>query len=126
MMWLDRLFPSSESVDKIVDSASSGVDYMFHTDEEKAEKRQWVLDLSMEFRKAMTPYKIAQRLIALTIVYNFFAAFWIGVYLLVLESEYLDGYLELVLSFNLGWLILAVVAFYFKLSLLDDFKKAKK
>ena len=61
---------------------------------------------------AYAPFKIAQRYLAVMFTVNFIAAFWGTVILWVLDKD-MDGFLDIVGSFNIGWIMFTIVAFYF-------------
>lgn len=99
---------------KIVDAGISGIDSLVLTDEERINYSKNFIDAKIDFLKATEPYKLAQRYLAFFIIINFFLAFWVGVVTYFAFPEYLDGFIHLVGVFELGWITLAVVMFYFK------------
>jgi len=105
---------SVKSVDAAVDAIVDTGDALFYTDEEKAKAKQLATETKLKMLPLFEPFKIAQRYIAFTVVINFFLSFWIGVALFFFSSqEKLDGFLKLVAMFQLGWIMLAVISFYF-------------
>lgn len=99
---IGSIFGSKE----IISGTISGIDKMILTDEEKS-------DYKIKFLKHFEPYKLAQRVLAFAMAINFFLAFWVGVVLLLLESPLLPKYLELVALFELGYLMMLVMVWYF-------------
>ena len=67
-------------------------------------------------------FKLAQRVIAITVTVNFFIAFWCGVGIYLMKPDKLEGYLNLVGTFELGYIMLAIIAWYFTAGSLN-FKK---
>lgn len=117
MSFFSSLFSTStitENASKIVDGAISGLDAIVLTDEEKLSYSGKFMQSKIDFLKATEPYKLAQRYLAFFIIINFFIAFWVGVITYFVFPNYLEGYIHLVSTFELGWITLAVVAFYFK------------
>lgn len=96
---LGKLFGSEKIVSGVVD----GIDKAWHTPEEKAEHFRLML-------KLYEPFKIAQRLIALTFGVPYSLAWFItfGASFFVDVSNQLT-----LLSGTMGQIVLAIVAFYF-------------
>ena len=96
---IGRILGSKE----VVKAGISGIDKMFYTNEEKADQKTKLL-------AAFEPFKLALRLLALTIAIPyvlmamaaFTASFWVDV---TDQLAILDG--------KLGWAFTIVVAFYF-------------
>ena len=124
MGWLGSIF-STNAADKAVDGIYNGIDNMFYTEEEKAVARQKIFDTKIKIAKALEPFKVAQRAIALSFTLNFILAFWaIGV--MMYFDINVDKYIELVGVFNFGWIMMSIVAFYFTGGLTDVVKASKK
>ena len=70
MSFWGRLFGSSESIDKIVDHAASGLDKLWYTDEEKSEdaakRRTESLSFFIEWLRATQGQNLARRFIAIS------------------------------------------------------------
>lgn len=122
MGWFGKLF-SSDTVDKAVDGVYNGVDKMFYTDEEKAEARQKVFETKIEMLKHFEPFKLAQRYIAIIHTVNFVIAFWIGVVIYVFFPTMLDGYIKLCATFQIGWIMVAIIGWYFTGGVIDSHKR---
>lgn len=117
---------SVKSLDKAVDGIYNGADMLYYTDEEKAKAEQLKRDTKLEMLKLYHPYKLAQRVIAFAFTFNFLLAFWVGVLLYLVFPTYFDGFLNLVDRFNIGWIMLAIVSFYFTDGAMSWFKGGKK
>jgi hypothetical protein len=65
---LSRIFGSSGTAAKVVDSAISGIDAVVFTKEEKAAANQKILDWYITYLKATQPQNLARRLIAVIVV----------------------------------------------------------
>ena len=125
MDFLKGLF-SPHVVNKTVDGIYNGVDKMFYTDEEKAEAQQRQADTKLKLLPLFEPFKLAQRFIAIIITVNFFLAFWVGVAILLIGTEeLLSNYLGLVVGFEIGWIMLTVVAWFFTGGVVNSFKTQK-
>jgi len=126
---LTSLFSTNAIADnagKIVDGAISGLDSLVLTDEEKLEFSKQFINSKIEFLKATQPYKLAQRILAFFIIANFFLAFWVGVLIYFTYNDLLKGYIELISTFQLGWIAIAVITFYFKPEAISSLFKGKK
>ena len=108
------LFSDESIVNKAVDGVYNGLDMSFFTPEEQAMMRKTSVELKVKALEATQPYKKAQRFIAIVSMYNFFAAFWVGVFVYLVAEEKFEGYLAIVKTFELGWIMLAIIAWYFK------------
>ena len=102
---LSKLFGSGDVVKegfKLIDS--------FHTsDTELIEAKT---KSKTDLLTAYHPFKLAQRYLALIFTVNFVLSFWFAVYLWSMGKD-LQGFIDLMLSFNTGWIMLTIVGFYF-------------
>jgi|ETNvirenome_6_30_1030629.scaffolds.fasta_scaffold00622_6 hypothetical protein len=126
---LTNLF-SPNNATKVVDGIYNGLDKAFYTDEEKAEDKikieTFKVEAKMKLLPLYEPFKIAQRVIAITFTINFILAFWIGVGLLCFSNDQLlKSYLDLISVFSLGWIMSAIVAWYFTGGVINSFKEKK-
>ena len=92
-------------------------------EEEKAKASQLAVDTKLKMLPLFEPFKLAQRYIALAFTVNFLLSFWVGVVLYVWFPTYLDGFLNIVGVYQLGWIMLAIISFYFGGGFLESFKK---
>ena len=110
-----KIFNPNKLVDAVIDTG----DAIFFTDEEKAK-------MKVELLKHYEPFKLAQRLLALIFTINFILAFWVGVALFIWYPNLASGFLGLVKAYELGWIMLAIVSFYFTGGVLNVIKKGQK
>ena len=111
---IGKIFNPNKLTDAIIDAG----DAIVFTDEEKAR-------MKIELLKHYEPFKLAQRLLALIFTINFIAAFWIGVALFVWFPNLASGFLGLVKAYDLGWIMLAIVSFYFTGGVINGLKNDK-
>lgn len=118
---------SPSVVNKTVDGIYNGVDKAFYTDEEKAEALQKQVDSKMKLLPLFEPFKIAQRVIAISFTINFICAFWVGVVLLLTDKlQLLEKFIALIGVFQLGWIMLTIIAWYFSGGVVNSFKTKKE
>ena len=99
---LAQLFQFNQSIDKVFESVAS--------DQEKAEGvKQFIVDSLSE----NTVRSKTRRFIAKFIVLNFIAAFWVCVFMVKKEPEFVENIIELVQTFKIGFAFLAVITFHF-------------
>jgi len=125
MSWLSGIF-SPDVVNKTVDAIVDSGDALFYTDEEKSAAAQKAIDTKLKMLPLFEPFKIAQRYIAFGFTLNFIVAFWVAViFYAVGAQKLLDGFLLIVATFQLGWIMLAIIGFYFGGGFADSMKKGK-
>lgn len=117
---------SVKSVNKIVDGVYNGADKAFYTDEERADMEVKMSETKMKMLELYEPFKLAQRYLAFAFTINFILAFWVGTILFFWLPTYLDGFLKLISVFQLGWIMLAIVSFYFGGGLMNRFNSKVK
>ena len=126
MSWLNGIF-SPDIVNKTVDAIVDSGDALFYTDEEKSAAAQKAIDTKLKMLPLFEPFKIAQRYIAFGFTLNFIVAFWVAViFYAVGDKKLLDGFLIIVTTFQLGWIMLAIIGFYFGGGFADSMKKGKQ
>ena len=126
MSWLSGIF-SPDVVNKTVDAIVNTGDALFYTDEEKSAAAQKAIDTKLKMLPLFEPFKIAQRYIAFGFTLNFIVAFWVAViFYAVGAQKLLDGFLLIVATFQLGWIMLAIIGFYFGGGFADSMKKGKQ
>jgi len=114
MGFLSDIF-SIKSFDSTVNAVINTGDALVFTDEERA-------NMKVEFLKHFEPFKIAQRVISFFFTVNFIIAFWFGVGLYFSGGEIaFKHYIEIVDKFQLGWIMLAIVSFYFTGGVINSF-----
>jgi uncharacterized membrane protein len=113
MSWLSNIF-SPDVVSKSVDAIINTGDVLVYTAEEKAQAYQKAVDTKLKMLQHFEPFKIAQRGLAFMFAINFLLSFWVGVAFYYFGTiEQLKGFLDLVGVFQLGWIMLAIISFYF-------------
>lgn len=110
-----------DTASKVIETASSGLDMMFYTDEEKSIAAQKVLDFKLAWLKATSGQNLARRIIAIGVV-----SLWI---LLVLAacivriwSEEGSNFLFNVLKDIVNTPFMIIIGFYFAAQIIDRFK----
>ena len=118
---------SSDTSNKIIDNVSSGIDKAFFTDEEKSEANMKILETKLKIAQGNGNFQIAQRYIAFAFTINFILAFWAGVFIFFLGSgDIFKGYLSLISTFFLGWIMSSIIVFYFGGGFVNSIKFNKK
>jgi len=113
---------TSNTAEKAVDGIYNGIDKTFYTDEEKAIAVQKQIDTKLKLLPLFEPFKLAQRYIAISFTVNFLVAFWVGVGLFVFKPEFFDGFITIVTTFKLGWIMGAIVTWYFTGGIINSVK----
>ena len=114
---------SSRTVDKAVDGIYNGVDMAIYSDEEKAIAQQKATDTKLKMLPLYEPFKLAQRYMAFAFTINFLLSFWVAVLIWVfMEEKKLSEYLTIVATFQLGWIMLTIVGFYYSGGFVESFK----
>ena len=116
---------SVRSIDNVVDAVIDTGDALVYTDEEKAKAFQLRTETKLKMLPLYAPFKLTQRWLAFIFTANFILAFWVGVALFAFAPTYLDGFLNLVQSYQLGWIMLAIVSFYYSGGMIESFKGVK-
>lgn len=132
MGWFGKIFGSDKTIEKTLDAAYSGLDKVWHTEEEKADHFKSLL-------KLYEPFKLAQRLLALIVTCSY-CGIWVVCALLFSVSAFFDPCLDIckanqlmsisqeLASFNnqiLGTPTAIILAFYFGGGAVEGFVKAK-
>ena len=112
---LGKLFGSEKVVGGIVDGIYNGVDKLAYTPEEKADNFKVML-------KLYEPFKVAQRLLALTFSIPYMLA-WIVTFM-VSFSHNVDAQYEM-LNGDIGSVVMLIIAFYFAGGVADTLIKNK-
>lgn len=94
---------------KVVEKGLELIDDAF---EGEGEARESKAKSKIDLLKAYAPFKLAQRYIALIFTANFVLSFWVAVIMWALDKD-MKGFLEIMTAFNLGWVMTAIVLFYF-------------
>lgn len=143
MGFFSALFSSNEVISKGTDAVISAGDKLFYTQEEKADMNFKLRELHIKTLEAYQPFKIAQRLLAVWYSFLFGVAFLVGLFVAVMnvyfqysfdtsvkESKTLvqlsyEPIINIVSSFGLSGIVLAIVVFYFGGGSIESFRKVK-
>jgi len=117
---------NSNSAEKVVDGIYNGIDMAIYTPEEKAVALQKQIDTKLNLMPLFEPFKLAQRYIAIMFTVNFLLAFWVAVGLFVFMPEFFDGFLTIITTFKFGWIMGAIVTWYFTGGIINSVGKNKK
>ena len=114
---------------KVIEKGLELIDDAWTSDEEEAEQKRETIkqkaQSKIDLMKAYAPFKVAQRYLALMFAGNFLASFWVAVGLWAYGKD-MKGFLEIMAAFNLGWIMTAIILFYFGGGLTDSVGKAVK
>ena len=101
----------ADAVPKVIDSAISGIDKTFFTNEEKSD---FVLKLSKQLYDNFMPRAISRRMIA-AIVFILFGIFAIAALTCAILGmiDTVNAIITLAGSMKLGWLTMTIAVFYF-------------
>ena len=114
---------SVKSIDNVVDAVIDTGDALIYTDEEKASMAQLRVETKLKMLPLYEPFKLAQRYIAFAFTGLFIASFIFGSVLLLTDAQAtLEEFLKLVATFNLGWIMMAVISFFFSGGMISSFK----
>ena len=139
---LSKLFSSSDTASDMVNAAINTGDKLFYTDEEKADTKRKMIEFFPTLLGAYSPFKLAQRILAMIFTFLFSIAFLTGVGMTAFNiiSKYiassnnqevpplleLQPLYDLVSAFSLDYIILAIVSFYFAGGVVDSLKRNSK
>tara|TARA_R110000764_G_scaffold9950_2_gene31155 strand:+ start:516 stop:953 length:438 start_codon:yes stop_codon:yes gene_type:complete len=110
--------------DKILDMTSgigSFIDESFHTEEEKSDANIKLLDLKIKLANATQGQNLARRYCAMIFGLNYVATFQVCLMLSVYDfikgkvtsDKAIDSIIDLAISFQLGYIMLLIIIFYF-------------
>lgn len=125
LSWLGRLFGSEKSTNKLIDTASSGLDKMFYTDEEKAEDmakdRSEARRMVIQWLANTQGQNLSRRIIALSITMGWLFMKFAGVAVSIagvwsdLEIDKVKATNEIIASFSadMTGAVMLILGFYF-------------
>ena len=109
--------------DKVLDMASGVggfIDETFYTDQEKSEASFKLLDFKLKWLNATQGQNLARRYCAIAFGLNFILTFQICVMVVLYgfftgtdTTAVIDNIISLVASFQLGWIMLTIIGFYY-------------
>lgn len=119
-MWqfLGRLFGTAKGmdtalgmVDKVVGGTISGIDALVYTKEEKAND---IAKMVFKLQDQFTPRAISRRIIAFMFASIFSISFLVAlVFTCLSKFKVVDAIIKLVVAFQLPWIIISIIIFYF-------------
>lgn len=122
-----KIFGTDDVIKKAADGIYNGIDKLVYTDEEKADMRLKAAQQFLKLLKAYEPFKLAQRLLALTFAIPYVAVWIISAILFIIGalvpelSNAIDASRELAKMNNetLGTPVAIILAFYFSGGMLE-------
>ena len=127
---ISTVFASKKALDiaeTVAEKAPDMVDNLFHTDQEKtAANLQWFskwADMMVQIKDENSARSITRRILAIFIatVWSVFAT--VALVCVFVSAGSVAAIIDVAVAFSVGWVMLAVVAFYFGVNLLDRMKK---
>ncbi len=93
MSFFGKLFGSSKASAELVEATKSGLDYMFHTDQEKSEERmemdKFAGNMFIEWQKNTQGQNLSRRILALSIAGTWLMQYW-GSALVGMRASWFD------------------------------------
>jgi len=116
---LARIFGS----DKVLSKGLELIDDAWTTDAEMIEVRA---KAKIDLMNAYAPFKLAQRYIAIMFTGTFLLSFFLVLGLTLAGKSQVDDVFTVLDQFMIGWIMTAIVSFYFGGGLVDSFKRSGK
>jgi len=105
----------------VIEKGLELIDDAFESDEEKRESKT---QAKIQLMQAYAPFKIAQRYLALMFGGMFVVSFFL-VLVMTLAGYDVEPVFVVLERFNVGWVMTAIVSFYFGGGLVESFKRTK-
>jgi len=129
--FIKGLFSSnSGDVMKVASGVGNWIDEQQFTEEEKSVANMKMLDHKLKWVAATQGMNLARRYIAMMFCLTFLLSFIacvssviIGFWLDVEVSKLVDSITRLVESFNIGWVVMTIIVFYFGKGIAENIKK---
>jgi len=115
MSVLASIFGSGKVIEKGLDL----IDDAFTSEEESRESK---LVAKERLLKSYAPFKIAQRYLAVMFAVNFIVSFWLAVGLWAFGHD-MGEFINIMSTFNMGWIMTTIVLFYFGGGLAESIKR---
>lgn len=130
MSWFSSWFKSGpQAAEKVLDGAISGIDKIFFTDEEKSEAQQKLGDAWIELQKILTQetstQAVTRRILSVLVVVPYVLMNVTACIAYPFSPDYAKFLME-VANGQFGWIVLAVVSFYFGPYMLGRMMEKKK
>jgi len=105
--------------DKVMSKGMELIDDAFESDEEKRESKT---KAKIDLLKAYAPFKVAQRYLALSFMVMYGISFFLvlGLTLFGTAAEQIDAIFDVLDQFKVGWIVMAIVSFYFGAGLAES------
>lgn len=145
MSWWSTLFNAGDTANKVTDAVINTGDKLFYTEEEKADDRRKMREFFPTLLNAYAPFKIAQRILAIWFSFLFGLSFVISlgvtcfnIYLAYTFVPILDAkgkitniipkvdlqpLFNIITTFNLDMIMLAIISFYFAGGAIESFRR---
>jgi hypothetical protein len=117
---LGKLFGS----DKVIDAGISGIDKAFYTEEERAEDKLKAAPWKIALLKAYEPFKIAQRLLAITFSVPYVSAWCVTFGMSCFDMDVSTQ--EELLQGDIAKIVWTIIAFYFLGGFAESMGRAKR
>ena len=117
-MWniLGQIFGS----DKVISKSLELIDDAWTTDEEMIEAKA---KAKIQLMNAYAPFKIAQRYLAIMFALTFLSSFFLVLGMTLAGIGNTKEVFTVLEQFNIGWIMMAIVTFYFGGGLVDSVKQ---
>lgn len=126
MGMFDWLTGGGKTADKVIDSVSSGIDYAFYTDQEKAEDGKKRLDWMLDYMKATAPQNVSRRILAVMIAALWALLILVGVASQLLGAEANATYVFDVIADLVNEPFMIIIGFYFLAHVMRSFQGKPK
>jgi len=124
MSWFGKLIGTDEAFKtgaSIMNSLFTAIDKAFYTEQEKAELTTKAL---LALQDQYMPRSISRRILAFIFCSNFCLILWVTIGLIISgKDEVVTEIIKLVDHFELGWITLTIVIFYFGNYIVDRLRK---
>lgn len=104
----------------MVSGIGNFIDESFYTDEEKSKAKFKLFELKLKWMNATQGQNLARRYCAIMFGLNFIFTFQVGLMVMVYgffagidTKAIIDQIINWVVAFQLGWIMLAIIGFYF-------------
>lgn len=125
MGWFGKLFGTDKAVESGINIAEkattgilAGIDYAFHTDQEKSEEAVQVIKMAIASKTSRedqsSPRSVSRRVLAFMFCSTYLSVFILTIVLACLHQvETVSLIIKIVAIFELSWIVLSIIFFYF-------------
>lgn len=107
----------------VIEKGMELIDDAFESDEEKRESKT---KAKIDLMKAYAPFKVAQRYLALMFGFTFLFSFFLVLGMTLFGEGDVDKVFKVLEQFRIGWIMTAIVMFYFGGGLAESVGRAAK